>query len=235
MDDSGIQRRAVIQGALSAPLAGMQMQRRDAALVQRENRNAGALDWQLSKVRLDKRNGFRAPDIEGYCSHQSIEAGDTLRVMVSAPAPCRFSLDIFRMGYYGGRGARLMTRQGPLRASTQPVPPVGPERLRECRWEPNTEIKIPADWPSGVYLGRLNRIPESANEHGWQSYVIFIVRDDRPADILFQCSDNTWQAYNRWPDDYSLYTDPQAPLGARTFGQLRPPLREVSRRSSTIH
>ncbi len=27
----------------------------------------------------------------------------------------------------------------------------------------------------------------------------------RPADILFQCSDNTWQAYNRWPDLYSLY------------------------------
>ena len=25
----------------------------------------------------------------------------------------------------------------------------------------------------------------------WQSYVVFIVRDDRPADILFQCSDNT--------------------------------------------
>jgi hypothetical protein len=34
---------------------------------------------------------------------------------------------------------------------------------------------------------------------------VFIVRDDRPADILFQCSDNTWQAYNRWPSSYSLY------------------------------
>ena len=85
MDDSGIGRRAVIQGALTAPLAGMQLQRRDATLIQRENRLAGAQDWQLSKVRLDKRNGFRAPDIEGYCSHQSIEAGETLRIMVSAP------------------------------------------------------------------------------------------------------------------------------------------------------
>ena len=27
-----------------------------------------------------------------------------------------------------------------------------------------------------------------------------LVRDGRPADILFQCSDNTWQAYNRWGD-----------------------------------
>ena len=30
--------------------------------------------------------------------------------------------------------------------------------------------------------------------------------DDRPCDLLFQCSDFTWQAYNSWPDDrWSLY------------------------------
>src|SRR5262249_44619349 len=39
----------------------------------------------------------------------------------------------------------------------------------------------------------------------YQGYVIFLVRDDRPADFVFQCSDNTWQAYNAWPDNYSLY------------------------------
>jgi len=48
-----------------------------------------------------------------------------------------------------------------------------------------------------VYLGRLTTLPDKANTPYWQSYVIFIVRDDRPADFLFQCSDNTWQAYNR--------------------------------------
>ncbi len=40
-----------------------------------------------------------------------------------------------------------------------------------------------------------------------QSYVIFIVRDDRPCDFLFQCSDTTWSAYNRWPSQFSLYDD----------------------------
>jgi hypothetical protein len=39
------------------------------------------------------------------------------------------------------------------------------------------------------------------------------VRDERPADILFQCSDNTWQAYNRWPDNYSVYTHPKGNQG----------------------
>src|SRR5690606_21963197 len=64
---------------------------------------------------------------------------------------------------------------------------------------------------SGVYLGRLTNLPDAPKVHGWQSYIIFIVRDRRPADILFQCSDTTWQAYNKWPDDYSLYTDPRHP------------------------
>src|SRR5688572_19818430 len=145
MDDT-LGRRTVIQAALATPLAALQRPPREAALIRKENARAGSPNWQLTRVRLDKRNGFRAPDIEGYCSHQSIRAGETLRIMVSAQPACRFTLDIFRMGYYGGAGARLMTTVGPLQAKQQPVPEVGPERLRECRWEPATEIKIPADW-----------------------------------------------------------------------------------------
>ena len=34
-----------------------------------------------------------------------------------------------------------------------------------------------------------------------------MVRDDRKADLLFQVSDTTWNAYNRWPSQYSLYDD----------------------------
>src|SRR5262245_50566142 len=98
MDDTTVGRRALIQGALSAPLAtALQVQRRDKGLIKRENDRPGALDWQLSKVRLDRRNGFRSPEIEGYCSHQSIEAGDKLRIMVSMRQPGRFTIDIFRM------------------------------------------------------------------------------------------------------------------------------------------
>jgi hypothetical protein len=45
---------------------------------------------------------------------------------------------------------------------------------------------------------------------GKQTYVIFIVRDYRPVDLLFQCSDLTWQAYNKWPARDSLYDDGSA-------------------------
>jgi hypothetical protein len=129
--------------------------------------------------------------------------------MVSTDPPAKFKIEIFRTGYYGGRGARLMTTLGPFPGTPQPIPPAGDKRLRECRWTPSTTLKIPADWLSGVYLGRLTTLPEAADQPYWQSYVIFIVRDTRRADVLLQCSDNTWQAYNRWPANDSLYTDPR--------------------------
>jgi len=179
---------------------------RQPDLIQKENVRAGARDWQLTRVRP---TGYRTPAIEGYCSRQSVKAGEDLDVMVSTEPASKFTLEIFRMGYYGGRGARLMKTLGPLKGQPQPIPPVGDKRLRQCKWEPATTIKIPADWPSGVYHGRLTTVPDAKDKPYWQSYVIFIVRDDRPADFLFQCSDNTWQAYNKWPDNHSLYTDPR--------------------------
>jgi len=179
----------------------------------RENRLPGATDWQLTRVRADP-DGFRSPWIEGYCSRQSVSAGEgeVLDIMVSTNPPRPFSLEIFRMGYYAGRGARLMKTWERLEGKTQPTPKPGEKNLHECRWEPTLSLTIPKDWLSGVYLGRLTTIPEE-NEAYWQSYVVFIVTDDRPAEILFQCSDNTWQAYNRWPNNFSIYTHPKGNQG----------------------
>ncbi len=176
-----------------------------------ENRHEGATDWQLTRVRVDG-SGFRSPWIEGYCSRQSVSAGESLDIMVSTNPPQPFQLEVFRMGYYGGRGARLVKTVGPLQGKTQPVPSLGAKSLHECQWEPSVTLKIPADWISGVYLGRLTTLPGEERPY-WQSYVVFIVRDDRPADILFQCSDNTWQAYNRWPSNFSIYTHPKGDQG----------------------
>ncbi len=180
----------------------------DPSLIQRENALPGSPDWQLTRVRLDKAGGFRSPMIEGYCSKQSVLAGEALDIMVSVRPAARFTIGIFRTGFYGGSGARLMTTLGPFSGVSQPEPPVEEKRLRACAWTPSTTLHIPADWRSGVYLGRLTTLPEEGQPY-WQSYVVFIVRDTRRADILLQCSDNTWQAYNRWPNDYSMYTDPR--------------------------
>ncbi|NND97163.1 MAG: hypothetical protein HKN47_07535 [Pirellulaceae bacterium] len=178
-----------------------------------ENAKPGALDWQLTRVRLDQRDSIRASRIEGYCSKQSVAAGETIDIFVSTGQPQDFKIEIFRTGYYGGRGARLMKTIGPLPGIQQPTPPRGKKRIRQCDWQPSVTLTIADHWPSGVYLGRLTTTNDASGFGYWQSYVVFIVRDERPADILLQCSDNTWQAYNQWPDKDSLYTHPDGNQG----------------------
>jgi hypothetical protein len=209
---SDIQIRALAAVAALVAVAATPTARGQANPVQVENAREGATDWQLTRVRPD-RAGFRSPWIEGYASRQSVRAGGAIDLMVSTDPAVPFVIEVFRMGYYGGRGARLMRTLGPFPGRAQPTPKPGAKNLHECRWEPATRLTIPEDWTSGVYLGRLTTRPERDDQPYWQSYVVFIVADDRPADILFQCSDNTWQAYNRWPDNYSVYTHPKGGQG----------------------
>ena len=180
--------------------------------IRSENAKPGSRDWQLTRVRLDK-DQFRSPWIEGYCSKQSLLSGESIDIMVSANPARQFRLEFFRLGYYGGRGARKVYELGPFAAKPQSTPEPGEKNLHECQWEVTTTLTIPDDWISGVYIGRMTTIPDGADEPYWQSYVVFIVRDDRPSDILFQCSDNTWQAYNSWPNKYSIYTHPKGNQG----------------------
>lgn len=174
-----------------------------------ENQKPGTTDWILTKVHADTCRLLkpytadlfcRQQDIEGYCSHTSIKAGETLSVFVSANPASSFTVDIYRMGYYGGKGGRKMMSLGPVKAHPQPTPDDGEKNLRDCKWEKSFEIKIPEDWISGVYVGKM-----TAAISGMQSYIIFIVKDDRKTDFLFQCSDFTWQNYNRWPEWRSGY------------------------------
>src|SRR5437870_1871278 len=171
-------------------------------LVRRENARPGTRDWLLTNTRIDPKTKYRCPWIEGYCSRTSGRSGEEIAFHVSTNPSSPFTLDIYRMGYYGGTGGRQVLSLGPFKGAPQADPPIGEKRVRDCRWEPCATIKIPSDWLSGVYLGKL-----TAERDGLQSYVIFIVRDDRPADFIFQCSDTTWQAYNRWPSQFALYDD----------------------------
>jgi hypothetical protein len=170
--------------------------------ITRENSLPGTRDWLLTNTRVDPATKYRSPSIEGYCSQTSIRAGQTLQFFVSTNPASSFTLDLYRMGYYGGAGGRWLKRLGPLQGVPGQDPEEGPKRLRNCKWPVSAELVIPDDWLSGVYAGKLTAAREQL-----QSYVIFIVRDGRPADLLFQCSDHTWQAYNRWPSQFALYDD----------------------------
>jgi len=173
---------------------------KQSTLVREENAKPGTRDWMLKGPGIDPKTNYRCPWIEGYCSKTSVRAGEKISFHVKTDPAQRFTIDLYRLGYYGGKGGRFLRRLGPLAGVVHDDPPIGKKRERSCAWPACAELTIPDDWLSGVYLGKLTEEGE-----GVQSYVIFIVRDDRRADFLFQCSDTTWQAYNRWPSQFSLY------------------------------
>lgn len=202
-----ITRRSVLGGmaaGLGSALLPLGCAAGRSAAVALENARPGTREWILTHTRA--QSDTRCPQIEGYCSRTSLRAGETLEIKVSTNPPSTFVVDLYRMGYYGGEGGRFMARLGPFRGEVQPDPEPGPERVRECTWDASARLTLPSDWPSGIYLGKLTEEREKL-----QSYVIFVVRDERPCDFLFQVSDTTWAAYNRWPDFWSLYDDGTPP------------------------
>src|SRR5260370_276200 len=120
---TALDRRTLLKGAAAAGLASALEPLAPAfaapapsspELIRAENERRGATDWLLTNPRTDPKTKYRCPWIEGYCSHTSLRAGDTLSVMVSTRPPSPFVLDVYRLGYYGGKGGRHLLRLGPF-------------------------------------------------------------------------------------------------------------------------
>jgi PKD repeat protein len=152
-------------------------------------------EWDIS--------GEGDPSIQGFATDISVNQGQTVHFKINSVTNL-YRLDIYRMGYYGGLGARKVDTVTPLSAvPTQPAclgqPSTG---LIDCgNWAESASWNVPADAVSGVYIAKLVRLDE-----GGASHIIFVVRDDDGgSDMLFQTADTTWQAYNRFGGN-SLYT-----------------------------
>jgi hypothetical protein len=159
-----------------------------------ENQQQGTNTWQLG------RTGFSISDdtngqIQGYASSTSVNKGGQIAFDVSVNPVQNFSADIYRMGWYGGLGGRLMAQLGPIAGTKQRTcAPDSTTGITDCAWSPSVNYTVPATWTSGVYLVVLT------NAANYQSYITFVVRDDnRTADLLYQQSVTTYQAYNNYP------------------------------------
>ena len=58
-----------------------------------------------------------------------MSAGETIEFTVSTNPASKFTLALYRLGYYDGKGGRLMERLGPFQGSPQPDPPA----VADCR------------------------------------------------------------------------------------------------------
>ena len=134
----------------------------------------------------------------------SVNVGQTVSFKVNDTAIAAYEIDIYRIGYYQGNGARLVATI----PSSQTLAQVQPNPLYNSstgmydagNWAVSASWAVPSDATSGVYLADLVR-----NDTGGMSQILFVVRNDAShSDILFTTSDSTWQAYNDWGGN-SLY------------------------------
>ncbi len=163
-----------------------------------ENSKTGnpASEWDVS--------GAGDSTIQGFATEISVEQGQTVHFKVDTPST-DYRLDIYRMGYYGGKGARKVDTVQPSASLPQTQPGCKTESstgLVDCgNWSESASWAVPADAVSGIYFAKLQR-EDKASEG---SHVLFVVRDDDGhSDLLVQTSDATWQAYNRFGGN-SLY------------------------------
>jgi hypothetical protein len=186
--------------------------------IQRENRQPGTTAWQLTNP-ADNRQ------IEGYASLTSVPVGGDIDLFVNTQ-DATYRLTVFRTGWYGGKGGRKVLGPQTLSGVRQVTPATLPNAtpVLECQWTNPFRIHVPTSWLSGIYLVKLH-----GNTSGKESYIIFTVRDSRRADLVFEQSVITYQAYNSWPEfsplggyGYSLYDNDQNSLQVRQASFSRP-------------
>jgi hypothetical protein len=137
--------------------------------------------------------------IQGFATDISVNVGGTVRFKINSNTS-NYKLDIYRMGYYGGMGARKITTVFPFSSPSQPPCTYqAPTGLTDCgNWAETALWNVPANATSGVYIAKVIR-----NDTGGASHIIFIVRNDAShSDILFKTADATWQAYNAYSQDF---------------------------------
>jgi hypothetical protein len=171
-----------------------------------ENRAPGTSAWRLEGP-PELIGGAAHGQIAGYVAKQSLAAGETQRVYVNAPAAHRVAVSVYRMGWYHGRGGRLVLQSELLQGVHQPPCSHRSDTgLTECRWRPTISFPIPRALPSGVYTVKLE------GTDGSQADGVFVVRRRGAAPVIVELPTATWEAYNTFGGD-SLYPGGK-PVGA---------------------
>ena len=117
----------------------------------------------------------------------------TVRFKINVQSGATYTLRIYRIGYYGGNGARLKANLGTLTGTVQPngISNSSTGHLDCSNWSESATWAIPSSAVSGFYIAKLERTGGGSN------HIAFIVRNDASnSDLYVQIPDATWQAYN---------------------------------------
>ena len=146
--------------------------------------------------------GSNDTNVQGFADPFSVNVGGSINFKIKATAS--YSVDIYRMGYYGGDGARLITSVTPNVSASENQPACSTNTttgLVDCsNWSVSATWNVPSTAVSGVYFAH---IYTAGSTH--ENQIPFVVTNNAStSDIVFMTNDSTWQAYNDW-GGYSLY------------------------------
>src|SRR5947209_13432708 len=101
--------------------------------------------------------------IEGFATDISVDHGQTVSFKINvnntSATPVNYHIEIYRLGYYGGDGATLVTTINGLHSVTQPNPVTDPVTglVDAGNWSVSASWATPATAVSGVYLAKIVR------------------------------------------------------------------------------
>jgi hypothetical protein len=133
--------------------------------------------------------------LQGFTTAISTNVGGTVQFKINnLTGNSNYQINIYRLGYYGGDGARLVTTVQHTGKIVQPAPLTNAAtgEVDAGNWSVTDAWAVPATSVSGVYVANVVQ--------GSQVFQIpFIVKDPNSTSaIVFQTADETWQAYNGW-------------------------------------
>lgn len=138
-------------------------------------------------------------DIKGFSTKESVQAGDTVQFKIQSPVA--YHVQVYRLGWYGGDGARMISTEAqaavtyPANYTNSPASCTtkASTGLVDCgNWPTTVTWTVPSDAVSGLYIANLAQ----ADGDGLMPYPFVVRDDDSTSDIVVQTSDQTWQAYN---------------------------------------
>ncbi len=120
-------------------------------------------------------SGAGSTNIQGFATDISVNHGQTISFKIDTDASS-YRIDIYRLGYYGGNGARLITTILPTAHLPQNQPDCLSDAstgLVDCgNWAVSASWAVPSDAVSGLYIAKLVRTDSTTGA----SHVPFVVR-----------------------------------------------------------
>src|SRR5438552_11185598 len=106
-----------------------------------ENQLTGSNGWRLGGLVSDDTTG----QIKGYASATSVNQGESLTFSVTVNPAQTYTIDIYRIGWYGGLGGRLVRPGGLLAGVIEgPCTPGPAPGVVACGWRPGYTVRASA-------------------------------------------------------------------------------------------